>query len=384
MKKNRWTAAMLAAGLCLGMLSGCSESLAGKTPADYPGIAAGTMGNETISLAEDNYNLRNTQEFYEIIYNGYYGDQLWTMQYSDTASYGEYIRQMMVNTAYQIHVLNNHAEELGISLSDADKAKCAEAVKSWLSTSDEALVKAVGLGEEELIKIYEQNALANKVAEALIADTDRVVSDEEARTCRVTLTTLSGASQLYDAETIKDEILRRIEGGQTLREVLLTYPDYNLTSSDYTVSSTDYTTNFGPTAMGLTTGQTEAVYVESVNNWYVMTCVTDTDQAATASTKTSIIQERENAKFTEKYTVYRDAAPEFVPNQDAIELLTFDQFLYVPETTQAAAVPAATEGEETVAGSEAAEEGSETAETGNEAAEEETTAAAAETESEAK
>ncbi|MBR1815055.1 MAG: hypothetical protein IJ773_14780 [Lachnospiraceae bacterium] len=384
MKKNRWTAAMLAAGLCLGMLSGCSESLAGKTPADYPGIAAGTMGNETISLAEVNYYLRNTQEFYEIIYNGYYGDQLWTMQYSDTASYGEYIRQMMVNTAYQIHVLNNHAEELGISLSDADKAKCAEAVKSWLSTSDEALVKAVGLGEEELIKIYEQNALANKVAEALIADTDRVVSDEEARTCRVTLTTLSGASQLYDAETIKDEILRRIEGGQTLREVLLTYPDYNLTSSDYTVSSTDYTTTFGPTAMGLTTGQTEAVYVESVNNWYVMTCVTDTDQAATASTKTSIIQERENAKFTEKYTVYRDAAPEFVPNQDAIELLTFDQFLYVPETTQAAAVPAATEGEETVAGSEAAEEGSETAETGNEAAEEETTAAAAETESEAK
>ncbi len=383
MKKSKWAAAVLAAGLCLGMLSGCSESLAGKTPADYPGIAAGTMGNETISLAEVNYYLRNTQEFYEIIYNGYYGDQLWTMQYSDTASYGEYIRQMMVNTAYQIHVLNNHAEELGISLSDADKAKCAEAVRSWLSTSDEALVKAVGLGEEELIKIYEQNALANKVAEALIADTDRVVSDEEARTCRVTLTTLSGASQLYDAETIKDEILRRIEGGQTLREVLLTYPDYNLTSSDYTVSSTDYTTTFGPTAMGLTTGQTEAVYVESVNNWYVMTCVTDTDQSATASTRNRIIQNRENAKFTEKYTVYRDAAPEFVPNQDAIELLTFDQFLYVPETTQAAAVPAATEGEETVAGSEAAE--SESAGTESEAAAgEETTAAAAETESEAK
>ena len=49
MKKSRWAAAVLAAGLCLGMFSGCSESLAGKTPADYPGIAAGTMGNETIS-----------------------------------------------------------------------------------------------------------------------------------------------------------------------------------------------------------------------------------------------------------------------------------------------------------------------------------------------
>ena len=196
--------------------------------------------------------------------------------------------------------------------------------------------------------------VGNRVYAAMIADTNREVTDEEARRCRVNVATLSGASELYDAETVKDEILRRIRGGETLREVLLTLPDYNLTSQDYTVAADEYTTTFGPTAMKLTTGQTDAVYVESVNNWYVMTCVTDVDQSATASKKTSIVQERENKNFTEKYTAYRDAAPAFVPNQEAIELLNFNQFLFVPETTEAPAKPEVTEGEKTPDGSEAA------------------------------
>ena len=50
MKKNRWAALVLAAGLCVSLLTGCGDTLAGKTAADYPGIAAGTIGSETLSL----------------------------------------------------------------------------------------------------------------------------------------------------------------------------------------------------------------------------------------------------------------------------------------------------------------------------------------------
>ena len=350
MSKRR--SALAAALLSLSLLAGCGSSLAGKTVADYKNITAASLGSDQIKLSEVNYYLRDTQELYERIYSAMTDEDIWASAYSETMTFGEYVRSVMVNKVYQIHLLNSKAQELGISLSEEDKAKAATAVDEWLAGADDAMKAAVGEDKAELVRIYENNALANLVYEAMIADVDRNVTDEEARQWSVEVVSLSDSAENYNAEEVKDEILERVQNGEDISEVASSL-DLNLASAPYTLGKEGYASSFGPTAVGLATGESAAVHSDTTGYWYVIYCTSDFDEHETEHEKERIVQERETELFEQKYGEWKEAAPEFKPNQDAIDLLDFKTALYIAPETMAAP--------ETVSGS-AAENMAETGE----------------------
>ena len=325
MKKR--TAFFAAVLLCLAMLSGCGSNLAGKTVNDYKDITVATLGSDRINLAEVNYYLRDTQELYERFYSASTQDNIWNTEYSDTMTFGEYIRSVMINRVYQTHLLNSKAGELGVSLGEEEKQKVQDAVDSWLETASENMKEAVGTDRDTLVSIYENNALANLVYEAMVADVDRNVSDEEARQWSVSVVTLSGTSETYNAEEVKDQLMESVANGETLSDAAAAL-DLGISATSYTLGTDGYASSFGPTAVTMSTGETKEVYSESTGSWYVITCLDDFDEHATEHKKEDIIAGRQSELFQEKYAEYKATAPEFKVNEAAAGLLKFTKYIY--------------------------------------------------------
>ncbi len=322
-------AAALLAAVCLmaGVFAGCG-SVSSREIKDYPDITVATFGSEKINLAEVNYYMRSLQYAYELYYGSYYGDELWTQDYNESLNYGEYIRSMMVNKVYQIHLLNQHAAELGVSLSDEDKAKVEEGVELFLTTGAENVLAATEMDREDVVAIYENNALANRVYEAMVADIDREVDEESIHKWEFKVVSLDSASETYDAQEVRDGILAAMDEGTDIDTAAA---EYDLTATVYHIGEGEYAQTLGPTALALSTGEYDSCFSTDNGYYYVIYCVDDYDEEATEAARQEVIAEREAAKFTEVYTGWVESAPELKVDEDVLGLLTFDKAMYVAD-----------------------------------------------------
>lgn len=351
---KRVAAGFLAAALTIGTLTGCSSSLRGVKKEDYPMLTAAVYGNQEIPLSEVSYYLRNIQYFYEMIYGSYYGEDMWTTTSGSSKTMEASVKENVLSEIYQICVLNEKAEELGIVLTEEDQRKIEAAVDEYLSGTAQKILDEVGLDRDGLIELYQRNALANLVWEDTVKDVDTEVSDEEAAQRRVTVIALSDSSQDFVSEEMKEEVLEALKEGKTMSEIA---EEKNLVSSPYTLGEGDYAESIGPAALALKEGEYEALHLEEYGVWYVIYCDSEFDEAATETKKGSIVTERKAAAFEEAYTEWKSAAPAFEVDDDVIALLTMDTAMYEPETTTAGSEESETET------TEADEEASSTADT---------------------
>ncbi len=321
---QRVVALFLAAALTIGALAGCSApKLTGK---ELSAKTIATYGDTAIAASEANFYLRSLQYTYEIYYGMLYGEDMWDMEVTTKKTMGDSVREVILSEVFQIYVLNEKAAELGISLSEADLEKVEKAVDEYLEETPETILEAVDLERAELVEIYKRNALANRVWEYAVKDTDTEVSDEEAMQRQVTVITLSDGASAYDSEEMKDDVLAALKEGKTMSDIA---EEKSLTATPYHLGEGDYESSFGPKAMELEKDAYDAVYVESSANWYVMYCDETFDEEATETEKETIIEERKAAEFESVYAEWKTAAKAFEVDEDVADLLTFDQAMYV-------------------------------------------------------
>ena len=170
---KRGLALILALVLVIGMLAGCGNRVPSKVkPEDYAKTEVASFGDQKIYLHEANLFARLQQYYSEAIYKAFFGDEFWTMEIAQDTTLEKSTKEDVMAAILQTYLLNSHAEEKGVSLTDADKEKVQKSVKDFFETSSETLLKVVPMTEEQLTPIFERNALANKVYEAVVADID--------------------------------------------------------------------------------------------------------------------------------------------------------------------------------------------------------------------
>ena len=207
-------AVVLAAVLSVSVLAGCGTSV---KPENYGTTVVATYGDENIYLDEANMYLRAEQYYYEYIYTYMYGmTDIWNQQVTEGVTMKSAVLESVMSMVRQIYVLKDQAAKMGISLSVADKAKVEETVAGVLKDSAPELIKAYNLSRERMIEIYENNAIANLVWEALVADVDTNVADEDARCVGVSYV-LVNEGNVKD-QTKAQEIYDAVKGGATLEE----------------------------------------------------------------------------------------------------------------------------------------------------------------------
>lgn len=393
MKKfvEKMLAAVLTAALFLPVLAGCGRTV---KPEDYASTVVATLGEEKIYLDEANLYLRSDQYYYEMMYAYMYGmKDIWSMQVDARKTMADNLRESTLTVLRQIYILCSHAEEMGVSLSEADLQKVEQAVDRNLEQSDARLTEAIHMDRARMVEVFTKNALANRVWEAVVAAADTNVTDEEARCIgasyvRVTEpapeTQAAGESRTAEetqaesqaaagtAQEIAQRIYDAVQGGSTLSEAAQAA---NLTSSrtTYFTGETFNEGTLGAHALALAEGET-AVFEISGDAWYVMTQDTSLDRSATDSKKESMISERQAEVFRTTYTQWQESSPEFVVEDEIWKSIPLDAVFVVPETTPADEGTTAGGQETTSGGGETTSAGAETT-----PAEEKTTPAGEET-----
>lgn len=340
--KNRLAAAGLCLVLTAGMLTGCGN-------ADQAII---TLDGQKTEYAVANIMLRYSQAQMQAYYGAYMGDSLWTQ-------YGDSTKTSMMSTLKQMLILEQHQDEYNVSLTDDEKSKIDAAAQQFMDDNDQATIKAMGATKERVARVLELYTIRSKMSNAIVADVDTNVTDEEAaqKTIQyvvfstadttdsdgksVALTDDEKAALLENANKVRDAVA----GGKTLEDAVKEVDDSKTVSSaSYGDNDESYTLDesIRTVADKLKDGEVAGEVVANDTGYYVVQMKATYDADATASKKERIINERKSSKFSEVYDAWESAA-DYTEDANLLKQITFKDIYEIATEAQSETAAESTE-----------------------------------------
>lgn len=291
----------------------------------------------SVPLGELNFYLRYQQVQMQSFYGALFGEDFMSQDLVGLGvPYGETIRDSTVETLEEFYVVEAHAEELGVALSDEEKAAASAAAKAFLSANDQKTLDAMTADETTVTHVMELIALQSKVYADRAATIDREVDPEEAaqKSISYVLNPTSGTTDeagnavaLSDAELAEkriqmEELLKAAKESQDLDAAA---EAQGLTANTATYGKDDSSLNEAvrSAADALSDGEFSDV-IETENGYYVVYMESTYDEEATQEEIENILSERESEAYSAWCDPLKEAA-EITTNDALIEKLTFDR-----------------------------------------------------------
>lgn len=315
----RLVAAALTVTLAVGMMTGCGASGGKGEKTQNGNKILFSYDGEKVPLKKAWIYAKMTAAQYERTYTSYFGENFWTMEMGtdaegNPATLEASVKEQVIAQMKKIIVLNSKAEEAKASLSEDEKKQCAEYAKAFAEdASGKAILAECGATEEDVAEIYEENALASKVQEYMVKDTDTKVSDDEARQTTIsrvvfatTTTDDSGATVEMSAGEKEKALskaqaaLKELKGGKDIEEIAKAQ-EYTNTSETFAAGESEEGKKFEKLLAALKDGDIVPEVQECDNGYVIAKLDAYTDAEATESHRQTIIEERQQNKFTEVY-----------------------------------------------------------------------------------
>ena len=330
MKKR--TACLIALMSAMTMaLTGCSVGNSVNNSAE-----AANVDGVSIPLGEVNFYLRY-QQTQMSTYSGYFGEDFMNQDLMGTGSiYGDTVKDTVVQTLEEYYLIEAHAGDIGISLSDGDKAAAVEAADAFLAANDSKTLKAMSADKETVTHVLELMTLQNKAYENRAATIDTNVTDEEAaqKTITYVRSSTSGTTDdddntvdLTDEELAeKKEVLDQIRdeaGADGDLDAAAEIHGLSAVTTSYGADDENLNENVKAAAETLSDGE-YADIVEGDNAYYLVRMDSTFDREATDNHKQVILTQREK----DAYTAWVDSLKEnadITTNDDALAKLTFER-----------------------------------------------------------
>ncbi len=342
-------AAVLAASLCFTGCSGTESEQSKQKVFAYDGV--------DVNLDEVWLYADISKAKYETQYGSMFGDSLWTMQVSsdddgNPVTLEQSVKDGVVEQIKHIIILNKKAGELKISLTDAEEKKVKKSTKAFVKEEEgKAIMKETGANQELIEKLYRENAIASKVRQEMIKDTDTEVSDEEAR--RTTIYKLvfpktktdeeTGASsdmnkkELAAQKKKADEAYKKLQAGTSIEDLAKEYKIESTTDETFSKGESAEGEKFEEAIYKLKDGQTTAVMDTEVG-YVIAKLVALTDKDATEEKKSEIVQQRQQEEYEREYKEWtKDLEEKWDADKDVdakmMEKIVFHE--HEEETTEA-------------------------------------------------
>lgn len=310
---------------------------------------AATLDGEEIKADFVNFYLRLQQANYEYSYMSIFGSDMWTTDMTGTGvEYQETVKTSAMTNIQEMLILEKHTSDYDVSLTDEEVAAIDAAAESFMADNDKETIKIMTASKEIVARVLTLYTIQYKMEEAIIADADREVSDEEAAQKTIQYLFFSTADTTdTDGNTValtdeeKAEIKEKAQGILDLAKVsgdlqaAATEIDDTLTVStaSYGTDDTDVADELKTAGDALAEGDF-ADLIETDSGFYIVKLQSEFDEEATATRKEEIIAEREQALFDEVYGAWEEES-DFVIKEKVLEKISFSKHsvtLYVPET----------------------------------------------------
>lgn len=244
-------------------------------------------------------------------YEEAYGKEIWNSAYN-----GETLEENIKNTVLariaRIKAMNLLAQEQGVSLSQEELRKTAEAAKIYFESLNETEKTLMGVDEALIAEMYEEYALASKVYEYLIADINPEISDDEARTITVQHILIKTYSLNENKEAVPYsemdkreayqralEAYRRAQNGEEFASLIAEYSEDE--NGTYSFGKGSVEQAFEEAAFNLGTGEISGI-VETAQGYHIIKCISTFDRDETDRNKMKIVEQRRKEVFNEEYS----------------------------------------------------------------------------------
>lgn len=328
-------------------LTGCSKSSRMDNTAE-----AMNVGGVSVPLGEVNFYLRYQQTQMQGMYGLYFGEDFMNQDLMGLGTpYGESIRDTVVSTLQEYYVVESHAEELSVSLTDEEKNQASEAAKAFLAANDSKTLKAMSADEATVTHVLQLAALQSKVYKTCAATIDSVVDPESVAQKRISyvMNSLMGTtdeegnvtelteSERTEKKTQMEAILADVKAGSDLNTAAQTQ-GLSASSMTYGKDSSSLAEAVLRAADDLEEGECSDV-IETEDGYYVVFMESTFDEAATETAAQNELSQRERAAYDAWYTPLFENT-EITTNDELIQTLTFERIFNQP-------VPEEPEAEET-------------------------------------
>lgn len=348
MKLKRITVFLFSAAIAATLLAGCGGINKEKTVA--------TLNGEPVRLGIANFTARFRQANSDDLYRQLWGENVWaTDMFGSGTTMQESFKKDAITDVQDMYTLKLHMEDYGIQLSDDDKASIEKAAEAFMSANTEEAIEALGATEEIVEEYLTLAAIREKMRDAIIADADTQVSDEEAKTSSYSYVQIdkesggeeSAAGEAAETEGTEEpaqdedpaetaEAFARAAASDGLEAAAEAY-EYTLRTGTFTKDDTSIDAEVLETLRKLKEGELSGL-IETEDSYYVVRLDAELDKEATEETRESIISERQEAKYNEVLDSYKEKEL-WELKEKVWEEVTFDNLftLTPPEDAQAAA-----------------------------------------------
>lgn len=122
-------------------------------------------------------------------YEAAYGEDIWNITYEATdgskVKFEELIKEETIEEIKMVKVMITTAKEEEITLTEEEQEEMGQQAKTFYEGLTDQQIEEMGISLEVVVRVYEENRLADKAYEKLVADKVREISDEEARVTKV-------------------------------------------------------------------------------------------------------------------------------------------------------------------------------------------------------
>ncbi|MBQ4521852.1 MAG: peptidylprolyl isomerase [Lachnospiraceae bacterium] len=259
-------------------------------------------------------------------YEAAYGEDIWNITYEATdgskVNFEELIKEETVEQMKMVKVMITTAEEEEIALTEEEQEEMGQQAKTFYEGLTDQQIEEMGISLEVVVRVYEENRLADKAYEKLVADKVREISDEEARVTKVydllipayeyaaDVVIPLGEEQRQEALAEATEALDALNGvgleegmvPPTIEEYAKTY-GYNESGEIYFEqgeAAAKYGEEYETKMYELSEGQYSSV-IETKYGYHIIYMITLTDEEKTAQRKAEMIEELEKDAFDAFY-----------------------------------------------------------------------------------
>ena len=316
---NKTARALICGILAAGLLAGCGKGK--EIDSTQPAV---TVDDESISMGEAVFYLRAQQaetqtmmENYGFVDNNAFWGQTTAGENGTDTTYAQQLKDSVRDELAEYVLLRRHAADYDIEMPAEVSDAAAEAAKS-VYESNADIMKELGTTQEEIQDVMELYAYPQLMMDAMTADVDLEVSDEEAAQSRVIYARIrqketdESGNQVDASEETKEkyrgmmeDLLAQMQEAGEVDEESVREMANGIDEELIMVASTSYGKDDAylpeevtSAAEGLQDGETYDGVIETADGYYyLVNMVAVLDRDATDMKKNSIASQRQQEAF---------------------------------------------------------------------------------------
>lgn len=293
---------LVVAGLCTTMaagLAGCGNSTLDGSQT----VAA--VGEKTVTLGEANFFLRYQQSQMESYYESMFGEGVFNKDLMGNGStYGETFKEQVMSQMQEYNILEDKAAEYGVELTEEETAKIAEAATAFLNANTDDTKEQMTADQETIERVLTLITVSTKTANAIAADADITVTDEEAAQRGFSYIKVSKGS---DDEALSDEEIQEnkellnavaasIAEGETM-DTAATEQGLTVQTGNYGQDNTSSYEEAVITALDALAEGDVSEIVETDTAIYLLQLTAELDEEATESRRSSLLSSKRSEYY---------------------------------------------------------------------------------------